>query len=121
MGGEALGVDGAARSYFNKPARDVTLAEAAMLVGLVEAKAFFPSDDETASLLNTFGVFWQKISGMMKQPAKNGMRQPQTRTVSRGIVSVAEDRCDEDRDLLARRLERGVETAVPGGVEISDR
>ncbi|MGT2437103.1 transglycosylase domain-containing protein [Bradyrhizobium betae] len=37
MGGGTLGVDGAAHFYFNKSARDVTLAEAAMLAGLFKA------------------------------------------------------------------------------------
>ncbi|WP_197489407.1 transglycosylase domain-containing protein [Bradyrhizobium sp. DOA1] len=37
MGSGILGVDGAARSYFNKPARDITFAEAATLVGLINA------------------------------------------------------------------------------------
>src|ERR1700751_356908 len=37
MGGGTFGVDGAAHFYFNKSARDVNLAEAAMLAGLVKA------------------------------------------------------------------------------------
>src|ERR1700722_17900415 len=37
MGGGAFGVDGAAHFYFNKSARDVNLAEAAMLAGLFKA------------------------------------------------------------------------------------
>lgn len=37
MGGGTFGVDGAAHFYFNKSARDVTLAESAMLSGLFKA------------------------------------------------------------------------------------
>jgi penicillin-binding protein 1A len=37
FGAGAYGADGAARRYFNKSARDLTLAEAAMLAGLVRA------------------------------------------------------------------------------------
>src|ERR1700712_4459116 len=37
MGGGTFGVDGAAHFYFNKPARDVNLAESAMLAGLFKA------------------------------------------------------------------------------------
>jgi penicillin-binding protein 1A len=37
MGGGTYGVDAAAQHYFNKSARDVTLAEAAMLAGLFKA------------------------------------------------------------------------------------
>ncbi|HEX2255952.1 MAG TPA: transglycosylase domain-containing protein, partial [Afifellaceae bacterium] len=37
LGGGAYGVDGAARRYFGKSAREVTLPEAAMLAGLIRA------------------------------------------------------------------------------------
>src|SRR5437660_3455554 len=41
MGGGTFGVDGAAHFYFNKSARDVNLAEAAMLAGLFKAPTRF--------------------------------------------------------------------------------
>ncbi len=41
LGGGAYGVDAAAQYYFNKSARDVTLAEAAMLAGLFKAPTRF--------------------------------------------------------------------------------
>jgi len=41
MGGGAFGVDAAAQFYFNKSARDVTLAEGAMLAGLFKAPSKF--------------------------------------------------------------------------------
>jgi penicillin-binding protein 1A len=41
MGGGTFGVDGAAHFYFNKSARDVNLAEAAMLSGLFKAPTKF--------------------------------------------------------------------------------
>jgi penicillin-binding protein 1A len=41
MGGGTFGVDGAAHFYFNKSARDVNLAEAAMLAGLFKAPTKF--------------------------------------------------------------------------------
>ncbi len=37
LGGGAYGVDGAARTYFGKSAREVTVAEAAFLAGLLKA------------------------------------------------------------------------------------
>jgi penicillin-binding protein 1A len=37
FGGQAYGVDAAARRYFGKPAREVTLSEAALLAGLLKA------------------------------------------------------------------------------------
>ena len=41
LGGGAFGVDAAAQYYFNKSARDVNLAEAAMLAGLFKAPTKF--------------------------------------------------------------------------------
>ena len=41
LGGGAFGVDAAAQYYFNKSARDVNLAEAAMLAGLFKAPSRF--------------------------------------------------------------------------------
>ena len=41
MGGGAFGVDAAAQFYFNKSAREVSLAEAAMLAGLFKAPSRF--------------------------------------------------------------------------------
>ena len=41
LGGGAFGVDAAAQFYFNKSAKDVTLAESAMLAGLFKAPAKF--------------------------------------------------------------------------------
>jgi penicillin-binding protein 1A len=41
LGGGTFGVDAAAQFYFNKSARDVTLAEAAMLAGLFKAPSKF--------------------------------------------------------------------------------
>ncbi|HEX5079904.1 MAG TPA: transglycosylase domain-containing protein, partial [Geminicoccaceae bacterium] len=37
LGGGAYGVDGAAHQYFDKPASDLTLAESAMIAGLIRA------------------------------------------------------------------------------------
>src|SRR4029077_5686320 len=41
LGGGTFGVDAAAQFYFNKSARDVNLAEAAMLAGLFKAPPKF--------------------------------------------------------------------------------
>jgi 1A family penicillin-binding protein len=40
LGAGAFGIDGAAQRYFNKSARDLTLAESAMLAGLIRAPSF---------------------------------------------------------------------------------
>ncbi|MGF1545376.1 MAG: transglycosylase domain-containing protein, partial [Parvularculaceae bacterium] len=50
MGAGAFGVEGAARTYFNKSARDVTLAEAALLAGLPQApSALAPTNNPDAA------------------------------------------------------------------------
>lgn len=50
LGGRAYGVDAAARRYFDKPAKDVNLAEAAMLAGLPKAPSRFdPTRDIDAA------------------------------------------------------------------------
>lgn len=50
LGGDALGVDGAARFYFNKPARQVNLAEAARQGGLIQAPtSYAPHFELTAA------------------------------------------------------------------------
>jgi penicillin-binding protein 1A len=50
LGGGAYGVDAAAHRYFGKSARDVTLAEAAMLAGLLKAPArYSPATDPDAA------------------------------------------------------------------------
>jgi 1A family penicillin-binding protein len=40
LGAGAFGIDGAAQRYFNKSARDLTLAESAMLAGLIRAPSY---------------------------------------------------------------------------------
>ncbi|MCI0431319.1 MAG: PBP1A family penicillin-binding protein [Rhodospirillales bacterium] len=50
LGAGAYGVDAAARKYFGKPAREVTLFEAAMLAGLLKAPSRFnPTSDPEAA------------------------------------------------------------------------
>lgn len=50
FGAGAYGVDGASRRYFNKPARSLTLSEASMLAGLVQAPSYFaPTRDLTTA------------------------------------------------------------------------
>jgi penicillin-binding protein 1A len=50
LGSGAYGVDAAALRYFNKPARNITLAEAAMLAGLLKAPGrYSPANDAAAA------------------------------------------------------------------------
>ncbi|MEM8552810.1 MAG: PBP1A family penicillin-binding protein [Pseudomonadota bacterium] len=41
LGAGAYGVDGAARRYFDKPAEDLTIAEAALIAGLLRAPSYY--------------------------------------------------------------------------------
>lgn len=41
FGAGAYGADGASRRYFNKPARSLTLSEASMLAGLIQAPSYY--------------------------------------------------------------------------------
>ncbi|WP_027524784.1 transglycosylase domain-containing protein [Bradyrhizobium sp. Ec3.3] len=86
MGGDALGVDGAARSYFNKPARDVTLAEAAMLVGLIEApKSYAPHIDLTTARARANMVLDNLVeAGFMTEDQVRRARFDAARLVVRG-------------------------------------
>lgn len=49
FGAGAYGVDGAARRYFGKPARSLTLSEASMLAGLVQAPSYFAPTRDLAT------------------------------------------------------------------------
>ncbi len=54
MGNGAYGVDAAARVYFNKPARDLTLRECATLAGLLKAPSrYSPASNPTLSAQRT--------------------------------------------------------------------
>jgi penicillin-binding protein 1A len=51
LGENAFGVDAAARTYFGKPARSLTLAEAAVLAGLPQAPSTLDPTDNAAAAL----------------------------------------------------------------------
>lgn len=62
FGAGAYGVDGAARRYFNKPARSLTLSEASMLAGLIQAPSYFaPTRDLTTAQQRSLRVLRSMI------------------------------------------------------------
>ncbi|MGY8682108.1 transglycosylase domain-containing protein [Bradyrhizobium sp. UFLA05-153] len=87
MGGDTLGVDGAARFYFNKPARDVTLAEAAMLVGLIKAPTgYAPHIDLTTARARANVVLDNLVeAGFMTEDEVLRARSDAARVVVRGM------------------------------------
>ncbi|KRQ09640.1 hypothetical protein AOQ71_20685 [Bradyrhizobium manausense] len=85
MGADTLGVDGAARFYFNKPARDVTLAEAAMLVGLINAPTrYAPPIDPTTAHARANMVLDNLIeAGFMTEDQAIGARHNAAKVIAR--------------------------------------
>lgn len=48
LGAGAYGIDGAARRYFDKPAEDLTIAEAALIAGLLKAPTYYAPTNNLA-------------------------------------------------------------------------
>ncbi|MBL6952667.1 MAG: PBP1A family penicillin-binding protein [Alphaproteobacteria bacterium] len=70
LGAGAYGVDAAARRYFNKPARQVNLAEAAMLAGLLKAPSrLAPTHHLTAARTRAAVVLNNMVSAGYIDPA----------------------------------------------------
>src|SRR5437879_7493109 len=89
MGGGTFGVDGAAHFYFNKSARDVNLAEAAMLAGLFKAPTkYAPHINLPAARARANGVLDNLVdAGHMTQAQVLGARRN---------PAIAVDRRDEN-------------------------
>lgn len=85
LGGGAYGIDAAARFYFAKSARDVNLAEAAMLAGLFKAPArFAPHVNLPAARLRASVVLDNLVdAGFMAEGQVLGARQSPARAVDR--------------------------------------
>lgn len=79
FGAGAWGVDGAARRYFAKPARDVTLPEAAMLAGLIQAPSWYaPTRDLGAAQKRAAMVLDAMVAAgwLTKEQAKAAREAP---------------------------------------------
>ena len=77
LGGGAFGVDAAAQFYFNKSARDVNLAEAAMLAGLFKAPAKFAPHINLPAARGRANVVLDNLveAGMMSEGQVFGARR----------------------------------------------
>ena len=77
LGGGAFGVDAAAQFYFNKSAKDVTLAEASMLAGLFKAPAKFAPHINLPAARARANVVLDNLveSGMMSEGQVFGARR----------------------------------------------
>jgi len=85
LGGGAFGVDAAAQYYFNKSARDVNLAEAAMLAGLFKAPTRFAPHINLPAARARANVVLDNLveSGMMTEGQVFGARRNPASAVDR--------------------------------------
>jgi len=91
MGGGAFGVDAAAQYYFNKSARDVNLAEAAMLAGLFKAPTRFAPHVNLPAARARANVVLDNLveAGMMTEGQVFGARRNPATAVDRRDERVA--------------------------------
>ena len=91
MGGGAFGVDAAAQFYFNKSARDVSLAEAAMLAGLFKAPTRFAPHINLPAARARANVVLDNLveSGLMTEGQVFGARRNPANAVDRRDERVA--------------------------------
>ncbi|MCC6946912.1 MAG: PBP1A family penicillin-binding protein [Bradyrhizobiaceae bacterium] len=110
LGGGAFGVDGAAVYYFGKSARDVNLAEAAMLAGLFKAPArFAPHINLAAARARASTVLDNLIeAGFMTEGQVFGARRNPARAIDRRNEEVPNYYLDwayrEVADIIDRRM-----------------
>ena len=85
LGGGSYGVDAAAHFYFNKSARDVNLAEAAMLAGLFKAPTRFAPHVNLAAARARANVVLDNLvdSGMMTEGQVFGARRNPAKPIDR--------------------------------------
>ena len=80
FGAGAYGVEGAARRYFRKPARELSLSEAAMLAGLIQAPSdYAPTRDLTwprSGLPSCWAPWWTRASSPRRLPTRHGRARP---------------------------------------------
>ena len=107
MGGGAFGVDAAAQYYFNKSARDVNLAEAAMLAGLFKAPTRFAPHVNLPAARARANIVLDNLveAGFMTEGQVFGARRNPANAVDRRDEHVAEllSRLGLRRDEEARR------------------
>ncbi|MFK8252258.1 transglycosylase domain-containing protein [Ancylobacter terrae] len=92
MGGGSFGVDAAAQFYFGKSARDVTLAEAAMLAGLFKAPSKFAPHVNLPAARGRASVVLDNLvdAGFMTEGQVFGARRNPATPVDRKLDDVPE-------------------------------
>jgi penicillin-binding protein 1A len=110
LGGGAFGVDGAAVYYFGKSAREVTLAESAMLAGLFKAPARFAPHINLAAARARASVVLDNLveAGFMTEGQVFGARRSPARAIDRRDEETPNYYLDwayrEVADIVDRRL-----------------
>jgi penicillin-binding protein 1A len=110
LGGGAFGVDAAAQYYFGKSAREVTLAESAMLAGLFKAPArFAPHVNLPAARARANVVLDNLIeAGFMSEGQVFGARRNPAKPLDRGEENIPNYYLDwafrEVQEIVAKKL-----------------
>ena len=117
MGGGSFGVDAAAQYYFGKSARDVTLAEAAMLAGLFKAPSKFAPHVNLPAARGRASVVLDNLvdAGFMTEGQVFGARRNPATPVDRKLDDVPEYYLDYAFD----EVKRIVDTLPKGYAERS--
>ncbi|HSI42432.1 MAG TPA: PBP1A family penicillin-binding protein [Xanthobacteraceae bacterium] len=107
MGGGSFGVDAAAQYYFGKSARDVTLAEAAMLAGLFKAPSKFAPHVNLPAARGRASVVLDNLvdAGFMTEGQVFGARRNPATPVDRKLDDVPEYYLDFAFDQVKRIVE----------------
>lgn len=105
LGNNAYGVEEASRMYFNKPAKDVTWAEAAMLAGLAKAPASDSphrhQDEASERYAYVLGRLF--VTGMITLEERNAIKETPINLAKNAVINPMEApyACEEiRRDLL---------------------
>ena len=133
LGSGAYGVDAAARRYFAKPAGDLSLAEAALLAGVIKAPSYFAPTRDLALARQRAAVVLNSMveTGLASPPRRPPPRptprpspRPKTRAGSGYLAEwvAAESRLYADpgqprlevQTTLDRQMQQAAEAAVQG-------
>src|SRR6516162_10030447 len=113
MGGGAFGVDGASQYYFGKSARDVNLAEAAMLAGLFKAPTRFAPHVNLPAARARANVVLDNLveAGFMTEGQVFGARRNPATSIDRrdeGAPNYYLDKAFDEMTKLAARLPKNI-------------
>lgn len=122
FGHGAYGVEVAAQTYFGKPAKDLTLAESAMLAGLPKGPNIYsPFRNYSAAKARQALVLkrMQELGQISAADVKAASTQPLVLTTSNKVKVVkAPYFVDQVRDYITSKYENGAELLLRGGLSV---